>query len=240
MLESPHQAGRMIRYLHRGSRLPAGKKGIERMKKRLAILGAVFLAIMMVASVAVAGGHLQPSKTDVQDTYWFADGADADGKSILTRTDTMITSTVEAVNLTPGNAYTVWFVVFNNPAACSEECGEDDIFAGDGLNVEGVMAAQIGVGNATANIAKADGTAEFGAVLRPGPYADTGHQLLFPAGLDGDALLLDGNSMGAEVHIIVQDHGQARGGPQLLNQLTYVETGCTPYCEDIQFSVHQP
>jgi hypothetical protein len=210
------------------------------MKKRLGILGAAFLAILMVASVAVAAGHLQPSMTDVQDTYWFADGAPADGKSILTRTDAMITSTVEGVNLVPGNAYTVWFVVFNNPAACSDECGEDDIFTDTGRNEEGVIAAQIGVGNATANVAKADGTAEFGAVLRPGPYADTGHQLLFPAGLDGDALLLDDNTMGAEVHIIIQDHGQARGGPQLLDQLTYVETGCTPYCEDIQFSVHQP
>jgi hypothetical protein len=211
------------------------------MRKRLGILGAAFLAIMMVASVAVAAGHLQPSRTDVQDTYWFADESDADGKSILTRTDAMITSTVEGANLTPGNAYTVWFVVFNNPAACSDdECGEDDIFTDTGLNEDQVMAAQIGVGNATANIAKADGTAEFGAVLRSGPYADTGHQLLFPAGLEGDALLLDDNTMGAEVHIIVQDHGQARGGPQLLNQLTYSETGCTPYCEDIQFSVHKP
>ena len=210
------------------------------MRKKLGILGAAFLAIMMVASVAVAAGHLQPSVTDVQGTYWFADATPAEGKSILTRTDTMITSTVEAANLTAGNAYTIWFVVFNNPEGCSDECGEDDIFTGDELNVEGVMNAQIGVGNATANIGKADGTAEFGAVLRSGDYAATGHQLLFPAGLDGNELLLDGNTMGAEVHIIVQDHGQARGGPQLLNQLTYVETGCTPYCEDIQFSVHRP
>jgi hypothetical protein len=231
----------MNRYLQRGSRLRAGKKGIEKMRKRLGILGAAFLAIMMVASVAVAAGHLQPSKTDVQATYWFADDSPANGKSILTRTDTMITSTVEAENLVPGNAHTIWFVVFNNPAACSDGvCGEDDIFTGPDLNEEGIVAAQIGIGNATGNVAKADGTAEFGAVLRPGDYAATGHQLLFPAGLEGDALLLDGNTMGAEVHIIVQDHGQARGGPQLLNQLTYVETGCTPYCEDIQFSEHQP
>ena len=210
------------------------------MRKRLAILGSVLLAMMMVASVAVAAGHLQSSTTDVQGTYWFADETSADGKSILTRTDNMITSTVEAENLIAGNAFTVWFVVFNNPDACTDPCGEDDIFTDTGLNVPGVMAAKIGVGNATANIAKADGTAEFGAVLRPGDYAATGHQLLFPAGLEGNALLLDGNGEDAEVHIIIQDHGRARGGPQLLNQLTYVETGCTPYCEDIQFSVHLP
>jgi hypothetical protein len=232
---------RFIRYLQRVSRLLAGKKGIEKMKKRFGILGAAFLAIMMVASVAVAAGHLQPSTTDVQDTLWFADETNAGGKSILTRTDTMITSTVEAANLVPGNVHTIWFVVFNNPGACSGgECGEDDIFDGPDLNEEGIVNAQIGIGNATGNIAKADGTAEFGGVLRSGDYAATGHQLLFPAGLEGDELLLDGNTEGAEVHIIIQDHGNARGGPQLLNQLSYVDTGCTPYCADIQFSVHQP
>jgi hypothetical protein len=144
------------------SRLLAGKKGIEKMKRRFGILGAAFLAIMLVASVAVAAGHLQLSMTDVQGTYWFADDTDAGGKSILTRTDTMITSTVEGANLVPGNVHTIWFVVFNNPGACSGgECGEDDIFDGPDLNEEGIIAAQIVIGNATGNIAKADGTAEF-------------------------------------------------------------------------------
>ena len=211
------------------------------MRKSFGILAAAFVAITMVASVAVVAGHLQPSTTDVQDTLWFADESNAGGTSILTRTDTMITSTVEGANLVPGSVHTIWFVVFNNPGACSGgECGENDIFGGPDLNVEGIVAAQIGIGNATGNIAKADGTAEFGGVLRTGDYAPTGHQLLFPAGMEGDALLLDGNTNRAEVHIIIQDHGNARGGPQLLSQLTYVDTGCTPYCADIQFSVHQP
>ena len=210
------------------------------MKKRLGILGAMILAIMMIASVAVAAGHLQASNTDVKNTYWFADETDADGKSVLTRTPNMVTLAVEAANLEAGDAYTVWWVVFNNPIACSEECGENDIFDDDGLNVDQVMAAEIGVGNATGNVAKEDGTAEFGGILRPGAFAATGHQMLFPAGLTGDALLTAGNGDDAEIHIIIQNHGRARGGPQLLNQLTYVETGCTPFCEDVQFSVHLP
>jgi hypothetical protein len=213
------------------------------MKTRTAIFGVALLALMMIAGVAVAAGHLQPSNTDTQDVYWFADGSGTGGESNLTRTDGMVLAAVEAQGLTPGDAYTVWWVVFNNPDACSAPgCGEDDIFADgnpeNGLNVEGVKAAGIGVGNATANIAKANGTAEFGARLK---RSDTmsDHQILFPAGLEGGALLTaSGND--AEVHLVIQSHGQARGGPQLLKQLTYVEMGCTPFCEDVQFTIHRP
>lgn len=219
------------------------------MKTRTAIFGVALLALMMIAGVAVAAGHLQPSNTDTQDVYWFADGSSTGGESNLTRTDGMVLASVEAEGLTPGDVYTVWWVVFNNPDACSAPgCGEDDIFAGgnpaNGLNVAGVEAAGIGVGNATANIAKANGTAEFGARLKRGDTASD-HQILFPAGLEFDedgnpGPLLTASGNDAEVHLVIQSHGQARGGPQLLEQLTYVETGCTPFCEDVQFTVHQP
>lgn len=207
-------------------------------KQRLGLMGAVAVAVMMIGGVAVAAGHLQSSTTDVQSTYWFADETDAGGKSVLTRTDTMVVASVEAANLVPGDAHTLWWVVFNDPAECSDPCGEDDIFLPSGdLNEEGVIAAQIGIGNATGNVAKSNGTAEFGGVLRQGVNDD--HQVLFPAGLDGD-FLLTADPDDAEVHVIVQTHGQARGGKQLAAQLTYVETGCTPFCGDIQFAVHQP
>jgi hypothetical protein len=194
---------------------------------------------MMIGGAAIAVSHLQASTTDVQNTYWFADGSDAGGKSILTRTDTMVVAAVEAANLVPGDAHTLWFVVFNEPDACSDgECGEDDIFLPDGnLNEAGIVAAQIGIGNATGNVAKSNGTAEFGAVLRQGVNND--HQVLFPAGFDG-ASLLTADPDDAEVHLVVQTHGQARGGSQLAKQLTYVEAACTPLCGDIQFSVHAP
>jgi hypothetical protein len=211
------------------------------MKTRTGVFGSVLLALMMIAGVAVAAGHLQASNTDTQDVYWFADDTDTGGDSFLTRTDGMVLATVEAAMLTPGDVHTLWFVVFNNPSACSDACGEDDIFDGDDLNADGIAEAQIAIGNATGNVAKADGTAEFGARLKSGDDSG-GHQILFvPAdfGGEGDHLLnVSGND--AEVHLIIQTHGQARGGPQLLNQLTYVDTACTPFCADIQFTVHQP
>lgn len=212
------------------------------MKARLSIFGIALVALMMIAGVAVAASHLIPSNTDTQNVYRFDDGSDTGGDSNLTRTEGMVLATVEAAGLTPGDVYTVWWVVFNNPTACSDACGEDDIFLGgdpaNGLNLAQVTAAKIGVGNATGSVAKADSSAEFGAVLKRNDTSGA-HQILFPAGLDGGALLVaSGND--AEIHLVIQSHGQARGGPQLLGQLAYVETGCTPFCEDIQFTVHQP
>ena len=211
------------------------------MGKRLSVLGAAGIVFVASIGVAAAAGHLQTSATDAQPVSWFADGSDTGGRSYLTRTEGMLFSSIEADNLTPGNAYTVWWIVFNDPDKCSAPgCGEDDIFNEDStLNTQGVMEAKISVGNATGNIAKSDGTAEFGAQLtRDGGNAD-GHQILFPAGLQGDSVLTaSGND--AEVHVVVQNHGRARGGSQLLSQLSYFESGCTPLCSDVQFSVHRP
>jgi hypothetical protein len=208
-------------------------------KRTTLMIAVVALAVMMIGGAAIAAGHLQPSTTDVQNTSWFADDSDAGGKSILTRTQTMVVATVEAANLEPGDVHTLWFVVFNEPEDCSDGvCGEDDIFGPDGnLNEAGIVAAQIGIGNASGNVAKSNGTAEFGAVLRQGLNND--HQVLFPAGFGG-ASVLTANPNDAEVHVIVQTHGQARGGSQLSMQLTYVDAACTPLCGDIQFAVHAP
>jgi len=213
------------------------------MRGRTSAFGVMTVALVMIAGIAVAG-HLQPSTTDVQNVLWFADQSDTLGDSVLTRIDGMVLASIEGAGLKPGNAYTVWWVVFNNPTACSDgACGEDDIFVdGDpanGLNVPGVIAAEISVGNATGNVAKGDGTAEFGARLKRNDGNASGHQILFPAGLAGDSVLTaSGND--AEVHIVIQNHGRARGGQQLSSQLSTVETGCTPFCADIQFAVHLP
>jgi hypothetical protein len=181
--------------------------------------------------------------TDTQSVNWFSDGSPSGGWSHLTRTGGMIVVTVEAAQLVSGDAHTLWWIVFNTPSGCSAPgCGENDIFLPTGdLNVDGVLAAGIAIGNATGNIAKADGTLEFGGRLVRGGGA-AGHQVLFtPADFGGDgggSVLYAGAEDDAEVHLILQSHGEARGGPKLLEQLSYVDSNCTPTCEDRQFTVH--
>ena len=193
------------------------------------------------ATSALADGHLNPSTTNTTGTYWFADGSDAGGLSHVTRTNGMIVATVEPANLVPGDAHTLWVLVFNNPGNCSDDvCGEDDIFNEDGtLNVNQVIEVGLGIANGSGNVAKADGTTEFGARIPQGAdLMALGHQVLFGDGFG--PIVLTASPHDAEVHFIIQTHGQARGGPQLLEQLAYVDINCTPFCSDIQFAVHVP
>jgi hypothetical protein len=207
--------------------------------------GIVFavLTLFLGMSISFADGHLKASTTDTEAVYWFSPPFDeAGGLSHLTRTDGMILITLEAANLVPGDVHTLWVIVFNKPDGCSAPgCGEDDIFAPDGnLNMDGLAAAQIAIGNGSGNVAKSDGTLEFGARL-PRDMPIGNHQIRFGAGpIFGGGYLLTAEPKNAEVHLIIQSHGQARGGPKLLETLNLEGSNCTPFCSDVQFSVHLP
>ena len=203
-------------------------------------LSLTVIAVFLLGS-GVAIGVPMASTTDTQPVLRFSDGGDTGGLSHLTRFDDRLLLVIEGAEVEPNHVYTIWWIVFNNPAGCSHPCGEDDIFNADGsLNVDGVIAAEIGIGNATGNVAKANGTIEFGAELTQDTNDD--HQVLFPAalGTGGQTSVLSEDPDGVEMHGIVQTHGQGRGGPQLLKQLSEVFFGCTPGCADIQFAVHLP
>lgn len=181
-------------------------------------------------SLLLASGLALAGTTETVPVQWFADDSDSGGRSHLTRLEPMVLLTLEAEGLVPGDAYTLWWVVFNNPAGCVDGCDADDLVPGG--------AALPAVGNASGNVAKADGTLEFGARLPVGSNTP-GHQVLFGAdGTPEGAMLL--SSEDAEIHLVVQSHGQARGGKRLQQQLAMVNTACTPACADVQFAVHEP
>jgi hypothetical protein len=137
--------------------------------------------------------------------------------------------------MVPGDAVTLWWVVFNNPAGCSSgTCGDDEFEPG---NEDLLEDAEVAVGNASGNVVKSDGTLEFGGALRKNTMDD--HQILFGAGF-ASPYLLTVDPDDAEVHIVGQTHGQGRGGKKLREQLTYFEANCTPSCADVQFAVHPP
>ena len=189
------------------------------------IFSRLVLILMFVCGSAVAD-------TSTSDVLGFADGMPTGGQSHLTRLDNMILVTVEVADLVPGDAVTMWWVVFNNPAGCTLPfCGTDDDFT-----EAGIISAQIAVGNASGNVVKSNGTLELGGTLRMMENDD--HQILFGAGFG--EFLLTVYPDDAEVHIVVQNHGQGRGGEKLREQLTYFEANCTPSCQDVQFAVHPP
>ena len=106
---------------------------------------------------------------------------------------------IAASHLDPNAAYTVWWVVFNNPAACGGQCSPANL---------GMPAVRASVFYAAGFVTGDDGTANITA------HTDDG---TLPAGVevttDGTVAGLDkGNGFRAEVHLVVRSHGAIIAG----------------------------
>jgi hypothetical protein len=206
---------------------------------RLALLTAVAGALLVSATVASASGHLSQSQV-----YLFADASEVDGASAqLTRTPNGVSMRLTTMELDPYAAYTVWWVIFNNPGACGNgvpgltTCGEPDL-----LNPAVGAAVLYAAGHVTGM----SGQASFAAGLKAGDLS--GCQEPFDDfGLCGDGLT---NPAGAEIHLVVRSHKEVI--PAMMPAMIHTFAGgCTPgtslgagtgpnECEDQQFAAFVP
>ncbi len=151
------------------------------------------------------------------------------GAGTLLRDETSVELRAEFSELDPNAAYTLWWIIFNNPEECTTGtapalCGSGDLDADrDG---EGVNPVDRGVRNASGFITGDAGTANTTAKLREGP-SPTG-----PA-MAGFGQLND--SVGAEIHIVVQTHGAPLAG-SVDQQMTVPGAACNTVCAD-QFAI---
>lgn len=186
--------------------------------------------------------------TDTTFVQWVSDETVVPGaQSTLTRMEHGIYGVFNAVGLEPGDAYTMWWLIFNEPQNCSGgECGPDDAFlldengailrvdGEDQMNWEARAATDLSTHRATGTIIDMDGTAEFRAHL---PVGDVTEAVLRGTGLK--------DPYRAEVHVILRTHGQAQPGNIHL-QMNTPWGGCpdgwpkAPPCSEIQFAVHSP
>jgi hypothetical protein len=180
-------------------------------------LGVVYFGLAYPLP-AIAG---QPQRTDVIEIL----SLDVVGTSQLVRTPDGVSMNLQTTGLEPGAAYTVWWVVFNNPGSCRDGCGEDDL---------GNSNVQATVLWATGHVIGDNGVGNFAAYLAEGDTSDVG-----PFGLPGDDMgLID--STQAEIHLVVRTHGPPIPG-RVKEQISTFEGGCdVNACEDQQFAVHQP
>ena len=210
------------------------------------------LAIAMAGTISLAFGS--PSKAQERTNVYapfncnFGSIPCKDvGESRLLRTDDGVSVNIVTSMLRKGHTYTVWWVVFNNPGACSDPgCGGDD------LGTEAVNATVIW---ATGGVIAQSGDDDDGGSKTGGDF--TAHlnegEKPFPEdggfGLPGDDDGLE-DAKSAEVHIVVRSHGPAIKG-KVDDQITSFNGGCrrdvgprTPKrkgeCADIQFAVHAP
>lgn len=167
-------------------------------------------------AVATAVNDLggQTSMADVF-TDTLPDGTPAAGDTVgtaeLTRTAQGAKLTIDTTLLDAGAAYTIWWIIFNNPAACDP--------AGCGLPDLGVAEVEASVMNATGRVADANGNATFSAFLPAGfmhtePASGNGRQLFGP-GLQ--------NVQGAEIHVVIRCHGPWSGN---IEQISTVAADC--------------
>ena len=140
----------------------------------------------------------------------------ARGSSDLVRTVENVSMNIDTTDF-PIGVYSVWWVIFNNPAGCSDgECGENDV-----LPPPSTPEAEVSAVWATGGIVGPDRSGHFSARLGVGKDAAPG-QIIF-----GDALT---NPMGAEIHMVVHYHGPDRwDDPEaLLSQMSTFQGYCTP------------
>lgn len=189
------------------------------------------LAMAMSFVVVLPASALSSSRGQMHD---YETGKRVPGYSEVVRYDSFVSASVRLKKLDPGDAYTVWAVVFNNPDRCSDGvCGEDDVFLAPGVPDVGGPADPSVMWSGIGGVADDKGRLARGTEIlvdsAPG-------QVLF-----GDGL----TTVDAEIHFVIQDHGEASDdAATLLAQTTTFLGGCdtdpaTPDCVDVQFSIHK-
>ena len=138
------------------------------------------------------------------------------------RFDGRIMTTVD----TAGIPYTVWWVVFNNPAGCITECGPADLMA------DGGAAADVAIFNASGAISAMDGMGKgvinFDMSAIGGEGASIGSQVPPPPAADAppwNRVLKKNNARCAEIHLDVNVHANpplnSNGYVNWVAELTY-------------------
>lgn len=159
----------------------------------LTIAAAAAISAAVAATPASAGGTIHQDAT----VMWHAQqaplgnsGPVPGASASLVRNATGISFQLHAGALTPGNAYTLWLVVIDNPSACiPQPCGAPDIINN--------AAADGQVRYAAGHVAGASGTGTFAGAVREGPLSG------WLSGRDF------ADSSAAEVHLVLNDHGPA-------------------------------
>ena len=175
-----------------------------------------FVGAALVASLALATSVAFAAAPQRSQPFYFADPDHTlgelvpDARAQLGRTPNGISAQINTRDLDRG-AYTVWWIVWNDPSECTNGCGEDD------LGVPGNF-----VGFATGGGVGASGNGGFGASLRVGDE-----------GVPGETLLVSNDGMGltdpadAEVHLVVRYHGPIVPA-EMPGQIKTFAGACTP------------
>lgn len=211
-----------------------------------------FCIAMIVSSGALADSPARPGKPGARslaDVFDFS-GVQQAGVSKLVRSPNGISGNLgtSGTGISPGFAYNLVFIVFNEPENCitpdgagGTMCGETDVFENPFPAVVDVLF----VGGA---VAGRSGTIHLAGHRKRG---DNSNSVFTFFGLPAPGLI---NPLTAEVHFILRSKGPAVPG-LISEQISSYEGGCDFFigppgppaipvaegeCADVQFSIHMP
>jgi hypothetical protein len=173
---------------------------------------SVSAALAMLLSLVLAGGAAARAERQHALIQWhpqtgLAGLVDPSAQATLVRRSGGVSFRFGATDLRAGHAYTIWFVVINNPAACaSSPCSGPDIIL-----------------NAATDSQVTYGAGHIGGGAGRGTFAGS-----FQAGAI-DGWLPDGglwDPMTAQIQLVLNDHGPVL--PSYLPEMTHTyRAGCT-------------
>lgn len=186
------------------------------MRKTTSMLLVASVVGMLAQTQPAVAGESAVSRSRAEATWWWDSGA-AVGRTALTRSADTLRATYRATALTPGDAVTLWMIVFNHPEACSTSpCTiPDDVFN---------TAAAADFFWADGTVVGASGRAHFAGSLDVGDITHSGKA---ETGLAAPVAL--SNPAGAEVVLALHSHGPAATGADLTSQLTTFTGGCVVF-----------
>jgi len=174
---------------------------------------SLVLRILLVTFGLAMGGvaQAQTSHTNVFTFMTADEGVPAAGDTVgwarLHRSSDGARLSLKTSELHPGAAYSIWWIIFNNPNACGDDgCSDMDF---------GTAEVEASVLNATGRVADDKGKAAFSAFLPTGSIltnpTNNNVRHAFGPGLQ--------NPSTAEIHIVVRCHGEASGNPEQISTL---------------------
>jgi hypothetical protein len=147
----------------------------------------------------------------------------------LSRNNAGVFGTIYTSQLTPGHVVTLWWAIFNDPSACAAAvCAPPDL---NNPLVNGSL--QFGGGE----VVGISGRVDFGGYLAVGDNTGFYRLPMFPNMPDPAPGIVD--AKGAQIHMVIRDHGVASSDPAILQQqLTSFPGGCTTNpCANVQAAI---
>ena len=187
------------------------------------VIGSLVVAGCLASGLLVradeGGGKTYQTKNMIKAGV----GTPLQSGATLVRSRNGLDARIAATHLDPNAAYTVWWVVFNNPAACGGPCSPAKF---------GLPAVRASVFYAAGFVTGLSNTGNITAHMEAGAL---------PEGIDielGNGLE-PGNGFSAEIHIVVRSHGGTLIG-SVAQQIGSFNGGCNPTCANKQAAVFPP